>query len=131
MENFVISFHAFLFQIKIADIFDLQSLKYFGWRLSFLKIWHKPSTNIEIKDCRTCYFGSLDTADNKLIKDKEKQQRTCQYIFLKATMKASVWWKLQAFWPTDHKMTVLWDFCKIERKGHFTCNFCQILEIWQ
>ena len=30
-----------------------------------------------------------------------------KYIFLKASTKARVWWKLHVLWPTHHKMTVL------------------------
>ena len=119
----------FISKTKIVGIFNFQSLRYFGYCLSFWIFYIHWSTFVEIRDCWTGYFGSLDTADNNLITDKGKSSKLANKFFLKDIINSSVCWKLQVFWPTDRKMTALWDFSKTERKRHFIGSFCQVCGI--
>ena len=104
---------------KIVEILYFPSLKYFGWCLSFWNIWY-----ISLNYCWN--YGSLNLlfrftwySWQQLNNRQRKTALNVLINFLKDTINRSVWWKFQEFWPSNRKMTVLWNFCKIERKGHF------------
>ena len=73
----------FISKTKIVGIFNFRSLRYFGYCLSFWIFYIHWSTFVEIRDCWTGYFGSLDTADNNLITDKGKSSKLANKFFWK------------------------------------------------
>ena len=79
----------FISKIKTADMFNFLSIKYFGKGLLFLKTWHirvNYCWNYEPLNLLFCFFRyRLDI----LITDRQKWQKTREYIFLKARTKTS------------------------------------------
>ena len=90
IENSV-RFGAFYFKNKKADIFNFQSVKYFGKRFLFLKIWNVRINycgNYGLSNLLFCFTGhKLEQLNNR---PKETAVNSL-YIILKASIKRSVW----------------------------------------
>ena len=65
----------------MADIFNLLHSNILATVCHAWKCDIYLSVIVEITGLRTCFFGSHDTADNKLITDKAKQQQSWSYFF--------------------------------------------------
>ena len=130
IENLVI-FDAFWFKNINGWYFQFATLKYFGYRLSCLKMWH-----ISVSYCwnygpSNLLFWFTWYSWQQVNNRQSKTAAKLIILFLKGTFNSSDWCKFEVSWPADRKMTVLWNFCKIERKGHFMGNFWQVQEIWE
>ena len=119
----------FIFKTKIVDIFNFPSLKCFGYSLSFLSIWHILLNYCWNYGLSNLLFRFTWYSWQQLNNRQRKTAVNLLIYFLKGTINSSVWWKFQVFWPSDHKMTTLWNFCKIEWKGHFIGSFWQVFGI--
>ena len=86
----ILSFLApFISKTKKTNIYIFFITQLFLLTLIFNIYW---STIIEIMGHRTCYFGSLDRADNK-----ENSSKLANTFFLKGTINSSVRRKFQVF----------------------------------
>ena len=117
----ILSFLApFISKTKKTNIYIFFITQLFLLTLIFDIYW---STIIEIMGHRTCYFGSLDRADNK-----ENSSKLANTFFLKGTINSSVWRKFQVFWPTTVKWRPFEIFAKLNGINILLAVFAKVWE---